>query len=379
MKILTLSNCPLKESLGSGYVILKYCQGLRSLGHEVDVYGPESFELFPFLQGKGKIDRLTIGMLLFALRKIRTKNYDIIELYGAQSWLTAWVFSRIPKRNFITISHSNGIENHVSEQLSEYQSSQLTRKPWSIDRSVLYEKAFTAVDGIVTVSQFDLDYARRQDYQPASAAVAIENPLPDSFLGLSVQFERQPKIGFCGSWIDRKGIQTIQADMPKLLREFPHCQFMLIGVGESFRKEEVFPEDVCDRITAIAYVDDRDRLQKLYEQFSISIVPSLYESFGLVTSEAMACGVAVVATKTGFAAHLKHRENAMLLDRSRSPQLYEATRSLLLDEALRRSIAEKGYRRVQSLRWDTAIKTLESTYLNWLDSYRKNRVNLETA
>lgn len=49
MRILTISNCQLVESLGSGYVIVNFCRHLRERGHDVDLYEPESFEPLPFL------------------------------------------------------------------------------------------------------------------------------------------------------------------------------------------------------------------------------------------------------------------------------------------------------------------------------------------
>lgn len=42
MKILVISNCPLEESQGSGYVIINFCRGLSERRHEVDLFGPQS-------------------------------------------------------------------------------------------------------------------------------------------------------------------------------------------------------------------------------------------------------------------------------------------------------------------------------------------------
>ena len=41
------------------------------------------------------------------------------------------------------------------------------------------------------------------------------------------------------------------------------------------------------------------------------IMPSIYESFGLVAVEAMACGAALVATEIGFGGKLKHQRKSM--------------------------------------------------------------------
>ena len=45
MRILTISNCPAFEYLGSGYVIANFAKGLRALGHEVDLLQPDDYEV----------------------------------------------------------------------------------------------------------------------------------------------------------------------------------------------------------------------------------------------------------------------------------------------------------------------------------------------
>ncbi|MHC5831021.1 MAG: hypothetical protein ACYT04_87450, partial [Nostoc sp.] len=57
-------------------------------------------------------------------------------------------------------------------------------------------------------------------------------------------------------------------------------------------------------------------------------------------------------------------------DEPLSPYLYEAVKELLLNESLRMKIAQIGYERVQTLRWDLAIDKLEMTYSEWLAGFK---------
>jgi len=375
MRILTLSNCPLVESQGSGYVIVNFCRRLRQRGHEVDLFGPESFELFyPFAIGRAVGYRQALGMLLFTFRQILKKRYDIIEFYGSTSWLTASILKKIPKRNFLLASHSNGIETNYSEVLKQYLNSSAldgnVRKWYQTELSFLDEQAFKQVDGIITNSDYDNQYALKHNYQQPKYILTIENSLLNSFLDLAISYDRASVIGYCGTWIVRKGIKLIQEDITNLLFEFRHISFKLIGVGNDFQKEALFPPEICNRIEVIPFVENKQDLLNLYQSIAILIMPSIYESFGLVCAEAMACGCAVVASNTGFVAGLKQREEALILEKPVSPFLYEGVKELLLNEALRLKIAQGGYQRVQNLRWELAVERLEQTYTEWLQEFK---------
>lgn len=377
MKILSISNCSLVESQGSGYVILNFCRGLRARHHEVDLFGPESYEPLQFLQGRATSYRQAVGMLLFTLRQLKKKKYDIVEFYGGESWITASILSKIPSRKFLLVSHSNGLETRYYETLVKSSETGLIESPfkkwYQLDQTSFFKNAFNQVDGIVTVSEDEAQYALACHYQDDAHVVGINNSLPEDHIGLSVEFGRKPVIGYCGSWIQRKGIQLIQSDITQILNEFPECTFKLIGVGANFHKEDYFPTSISAQIKVISFVENKQYLQKIYHTLSVLIVPSIYESFGLVTAEAMACGCAVVVSKIGWGAALENHKEALIIENLISPRLYQAVKELLLDEPLRIKIAEAGYQRVQNLRWSTAVDKLENTYVKWLEEFRQER------
>ncbi|MCP9494511.1 MAG: glycosyltransferase family 4 protein [Pyrinomonadaceae bacterium MAG19_C2-C3] len=376
MRILTLSNCPLVETQGSGYVTLNFCEGLRRRGHEVDVYAPEDYELCPTWRKAGAYRR-AIGILKFVRDKVNSKPYDIVEFYCGESWLAASVLSKLPKRKFLLVSHSNGLETHFRENLNKHIGNVAPdgcspRKWYHFNQQALYARAFTHVDGVVTVSDFDCQFALANKYGDAEHVVAINNPLPDDYLGIETNFKRQSVVGYCGSWLACKGTDIIVNDMKRVLTEFPQCKFVLIGVGADFHKEKYFGGELHERIEIVSFVESKQRLRELYESLAILVAPSIYESFGLVVTEAMACGVAVVATKVGFAYGLQHEEEVMLLQEPHSPLLYEAVKRLLDDEPLRLRIAVCGYNLVQSLHWSLAVARLESVYQDWLYEFKRS-------
>ncbi len=379
MRILSLSNCPLDESLGSGYVTSRYAQGLRALGHGVDLYGPPEYEVLPRLSRAIRY-RQALGMALAVSRRLDGEDYDVVELWGGEAWLAIARLTRRYRRHgrhgrpFLVVSHSNGLETHSAEILAAARADGRLAgggDAWyHLDHSRLFAAGFRRADALVTVAGFDRDYALRQGYAPPERILALDNPLPDEYLGLDDDLAREPVIGYCGSWIPRKGVDLIARDLPLLLRELPAWKLILVGVGDRFDPAEWFPADVLPRIEVVPFADRRDGLRALYRRFSIAILPSVYESFGLAAAEAMACGCALVASPVGFAAALRHEEEAVLLDGSASPALYRALRRLALDEPLRRSVAAAGRRRVQPLRWTDAVARLAAVYQSWLAELR---------
>lgn len=374
MRLLTISNCPLLAHQGSGYVTLGYVEGLRARGWTVHAYGPEHFEPWKSLR-RAASWRITLGMLIQALSNVLRADYDIVEFYGGEAWLALSVLARWPGRRFLLISHSNGLETFSSEQLRRHLGSSALnarRRRWyQVDASALMASGFRNADALVMVSANELRYAREKKYQPDAKLLAIDNPLPDAFSGLPLNPDRKPIVVYCGSWIARKGIALIAADIPRVLREVPGATLRLIGVGEAFRVEEHFPADVLRQIEVVPFISDKDRLRAAYAECAVAIVPSAYESFGLTIAEAMACGCAVVASRTGFAAGLRDDVEICLLPEPASPHLFTMVKTLLDDPEKRKRVAAAGRSHVQRLRWTNAVDTLSTAYETWLAG-RKN-------
>ena len=98
-----------------------------------------------------------------------------------------------------------------------------------------------------------------------------------------------------------------------------------------------------------------------YNQVAVFVLPSEYEGWGLPAAEAMACGAAVVTTRSGgvedFAVDGK---NALLVPPRDPDALCRALASLLDDHELRLRIAHGGLATAQQMSWDRAVDALET-------------------
>lgn len=369
-RILTVANCPLDPHLGSGYVIHGYADRLRARGHEVRALAPADYEWFPALRGAKRL-RSLCGYSAAVLREVRQRDYDIVELWGAPAW---WVMGRLASRarRPLLVARSNGLEPHCQEILLAHG---IERRPAPASLRGLFERsqrtddAFRRADGITLVSDFDRRFAERMKYQPAERVLTVENPLLESWLGQSFAQARPLTLGFCGSWLPNKGVELLLEALPSVLREHPQWRARLVGVEHSGDLPPL-PEDVAPRVAFVPSVP-RERLREEFRQMAILAMPSAYESFGLVAAEAMACGCALAASPTGFAADLISGKEAWLIERRTAAAWAEGLARLMADELRRCEIARAGCARVQELCWPEAVDRLEAFYARLLAARRR--------
>jgi glycosyltransferase involved in cell wall biosynthesis len=244
------------------------------------------------------------------------------------------------------------------------------RSWWQFDQSPLMARGFRNADAIVTLSDFDRDYALKEGYQPAEKVVTATPGLHPAFLGLPFSEKRAPTIGYVGNWLPRKGTAAISAALPEVLRAFPSARLLIVGAGRDFCAADWLPPDILAQVEVVPWVDGRAELIKQYQRMSIALMPSFYESFGLVAAEAMACSAAVISSRTGFGSEITDGHQGLVLESRAAHSLATACKRLLADEPLRQRLAASGHQLIQSMTWESSIVQLEQTYLRWIEARR---------
>jgi D-inositol-3-phosphate glycosyltransferase len=109
---------------------------------------------------------------------------------------------------------------------------------------------------------------------------------------------------------------------------------------------------IQERVTFTGAVP-HEQLATYYAAADVTVMPSSYESFGLVAVESLACATPVVATRVGgLTAIVKDGETGLLVP-WRDPALFaERLRTLLGDDALRARMARQARASVQRFAWD---------------------------
>ena len=119
---------------------------------------------------------------------------------------------------------------------------------------------------------------------------------------------------------------------------------------------------------------DEETLLKLQCCADVSVVPSLFEPFGIVALEAMAAKSPVVVSDTGGLGEIvEHDVTGAKVYPNNTESLAWGITKVLLDENYRNSLRENAYRRIQEkYDWDKIAQQTERIYEAVLGEYSKS-------
>jgi D-inositol-3-phosphate glycosyltransferase len=180
-----------------------------------------------------------------------------------------------------------------------------------------------------------------------------------------------------------KGIDTLFEAMAILKREGfldinPLC-LAIIGGDPQVSREEMSTEmerlhslqeslGIGDLVTFLGR-RAQDTLQYYYSAAEIVVVPSHYESFGMVALEAMACGTPVIASETGGLAFLvKHGETGFHVPAADPHALANQLKVLMMDEMLRARVGKQAAVYAKEFSWSIIADQILDLYTSVLSS-----------
>jgi glycosyltransferase involved in cell wall biosynthesis len=156
---------------------------------------------------------------------------------------------------------------------------------------------------------------------------------------------KSPSILFVGREFDRKGGDVLMAAFAEVRAVVPNAALHIVGNGAVHS---------APGVEAHGRVQDRRRLRGFYEKARVFCLPSRYEPYGLVLTEAMAHGVPCVGTRVqSIPEILDHGRAGTLVSPGDPKELADALVALLTDDSLAHQLGSAGRLRVEEeLNWD---------------------------
>ncbi len=160
-----------------------------------------------------------------------------------------------------------------------------------------------------------------------------------------------------------KNLKRLLEAFAQLSGDYPDLDLVIVG-GDLSKHPDL--KKVCaecgldERVRSLGFLPKAE-LRALYHLAHIFVFPSLYEGFGLPPLEAMACGTAVVASRSSAIPEVVGH-SGLLVNPFRVDSIAEAIRSLLENDSFRSALGTQGRRRAREFQWDDAARRVLDVY-----------------
>ena len=400
--VLSVHSCPLaalggKETGGMNVYVREVSREMGRLGLQVDVFtrsqnphicrivplgrnarvihfpaGPE--EPIPKNEILKFLPEFTHRILRFAQENgIR---YDLIH---SHYWLSGWVAGQLKRAwsiPFVHMFHTLGVLKNSVNRNPEEKEPQGRLK---VEKAIM-----STADCLIAPSPWEMEQMI-QNHAPSSKVQVIPcgvdlslfKPIPalkaKKILGLS---ERE-FILFVGRIDAIKGIdvliQAVNHLSRKPLKGKQELGLIIIGgeldedphaESQEMRKlREMVSQMKLQEKVAFWGAQRQDLLPYFYSAAKALVLPSRYESFGMVALEAMACGTPVIASKVGGLQYtVENGKTGFLIPEGNWRALADRIQEVIENPSLARSLARGGLSRVKQFNWPRIARRIKAIY-----------------
>ena len=160
-------------------------------------------------------------------------------------------------------------------------------------------------------------------------------------------------------------IEAFSALKAELAKEGKLPDLKLIIIGDEVSRHPdlrraVIKSGVQNDVRFLGFVPI-EVLRTFYDVAKVFIFPSLYEGFGLPPLEAMAHGTPVVTSNTSSLPEVVG-PGAVLVNPENVFEIMRAIHRVLVDQALREKLKQKGYEQVQHFSWEDSVQHILRVY-----------------
>ena len=305
-----------------------------------------------------------------AYRKLRElqpiHNFDVVHDNQGLGYGMLLIKNLLKIPVVATIHHPVTVDRDLDLAAAPSWRWRLRLKRWY---SFIGMQSFVAkrMDRVITVSNKSAEDISRDFGVPMNKMRVVYNGTDGELFRQNGNVQKEPNSLITVNSGDGpiKGVEYLLKAM-KLLRNGLVPKLTIVGCaipgGRNFTMvQELGLEDM---VTFTGRIDD-DELVARYSASEIAVVPSLYEGFGFPATEAMACGLPVIASAAGALPEVmgKNTKAGISVPPADPEALAGAIKTLLTDAEARKRMGEAGRRRVKDhFNWRTAAEQTVAVY-----------------
>jgi phosphatidyl-myo-inositol alpha-mannosyltransferase len=355
--------CPYSWDVPGGVQqhIRDLAEALIEFGHEVSVIAPADDErpLPPYVVPAGKAIPVpyngSVGRLAFGpisthrvRRWLKEGDFDVLHAHEptvpSLSLLACWVASG----PIVATVHTA-----------------MRRSRWLLASQPVLRSALEKIDGRIAVSE-----AARTTFVEhlGGDAVLIPNGVATQRYLHGDPIDGWPgtggAIGFLGRMDEsRKGLTVLLSAFEILAPDYPGLRLLIAGPGDVEDQRRSLPAELRDRAVFLGEVSEEDKVRVLHSVDLFCSPNTGGESFGIVTAEAMAAGLPIVASDIPAFRAVLHDGQAGELFATGDPHDLARKAARLLDDPVRRAeLSVAALDAVAEYDWSAVARNVLSVY-----------------
>ena len=365
---------------GAETVVKAYSEGLRDLGHDVEVITTDLYTETPFVKKEMPSEVNGINVTRHKAYTVSGEAHYVLAPGMVQSFLS--------KKADIIHTHSYGyFQNHAGWIRERFQSTPWVITPhfhpsWSMwggaKRKTLRE-FYDTVIGKGTMESADLITCvskHERDMLVSEIGISEDNikiiynginwnhwqTLPDKNI-----FRKQyPDISdkfvlFAGRLATNKGLSDLISAMALVNQKSVDLVITGadMGLGKQLEKEA---SEKGVRMHRLGHIDD-ETYRSVLAAAEMLVLPSEYEAFGIVLLEAAAAETAVIGTNVGgIPEAMSPGNNGLIVEYNDVDNLSKSIATLLDDAKMCKEMGKAGRVWAKNFSWDSILKELEQEY-----------------
>ena len=365
---------------GAETVVKAYSEGLRDLGHDVEVVTTDLYTETPFVKKK-------MPSVVNGINVTRHKAYTVS---GEAHYVLApgMVQSFLSKNADVIHTHSYGyFQNHAGWIRERFQSTPWVITPhfhpsWSMwggsKRKTLREFYDTvigkgtleAADLITCVSKHERDMLVSEIGLREDNIKIIYNGINwadwSSVPNKEVFRKQYPTVSekfvlFAGRLATNKGLSDLISAMQLIDKKSVDLVITGadMGLGKQLEKEA---SDKGVTMHRLGHIDD-ETYRSVLSAAEMLVLPSEYEAFGIVLLEAAAAKTAVIGTDVGgIPEAMSPGNNGLIVEYNDVNNLAKSIAILLEDEKMSKEMGNSGREWAKNFSWESIVKEIEHEY-----------------